>query len=31
VHLQVACEAGHVLDSPRDVTPEPGPGARKIA
>jgi DNA-binding HxlR family transcriptional regulator len=31
VHLQLACEAGHVLDSARDVTPVPGPGARKIA
>jgi DNA-binding HxlR family transcriptional regulator len=31
VRLQLACEAGHVLDSARDVTPVPGPGARKIA
>ena len=31
VQLQLACEAGHVLDSARDVTPVPGPGARKIA
>ncbi len=31
VRLQVACEAGHVLDSSREVTPEPGPGARRIA
>jgi DNA-binding HxlR family transcriptional regulator len=31
VHVQVACEAGHVLGSARDVTPAPGPGARKIA
>ena len=31
VRLQVACEAGHVLESPREVTPEPGPGARRIA
>jgi DNA-binding HxlR family transcriptional regulator len=31
VQLQLACQAGHVLDSARDVTPVPGPGARKIA
>jgi DNA-binding HxlR family transcriptional regulator len=31
VHLQLACEAGHVLDDAREVTPVPGPGARKIA
>src|ERR1039458_5447893 len=31
VRLQLACEAGHVLDSARDVAPVPGPGARKIA
>ena len=31
VHLQLACTDGHVLDSPREVTPLPGPGARKIA
>jgi DNA-binding HxlR family transcriptional regulator len=31
VHLQLACGAGHVLESARDVTPVPGPGARKIA
>jgi DNA-binding HxlR family transcriptional regulator len=31
VHLQLACQAGHVLESARDVTPVPGPGARKIA
>jgi len=31
VRLQIACEAGHVLESAREVTPEPGPGARKIA
>jgi DNA-binding HxlR family transcriptional regulator len=31
VHLQLACEAGHVLDSAREVAPVPGPGARKIA
>ena len=31
VHLQLSCGAGHILDSARDVTPVPGPGARKIA
>jgi DNA-binding HxlR family transcriptional regulator len=31
VSLQLACAAGHVLGSARDVTPVPGPGARKIA
>ena len=31
VRLQMACEAGHVLESAREVTPMPGPGARKIA
>jgi DNA-binding HxlR family transcriptional regulator len=31
VTLQVACDDGHVLESPREVTPLPGPGARKIA
>jgi DNA-binding HxlR family transcriptional regulator len=31
VHVQLACAAGHVLDSAREVTPVPGPGARKIA
>jgi DNA-binding HxlR family transcriptional regulator len=31
VQLQLACTDGHVLDSPREVTPLPGPGARKIA
>jgi hypothetical protein len=31
VHLQLACGAGHVLESAREVTPVPGPGARKIA
>jgi DNA-binding HxlR family transcriptional regulator len=31
VHLQLACTAGHVLGSAREVTPVPGPGARKIA
>ena len=31
VHLQLACDAGHVLGDAREVTPVPGPGARKIA
>ena len=31
VQLQLSCADGHVLSSPRDVTPLPGPGARKIA
>ncbi len=31
VHLQLTCRAGHVVESARQVTPVPGPGARKIA
>ena len=31
VQLQLSCRAGHVLESARDVTPVPGPGARKTA
>jgi DNA-binding HxlR family transcriptional regulator len=31
VQLQISCAAGHVLESAREVTPAPGPGARKIA
>jgi DNA-binding HxlR family transcriptional regulator len=31
VRLQMTCAAGHVLESAREVTPEPGPGARMIA
>ena len=31
VELQLACAEGHVLESAREVTPVPGPGARKIA
>jgi DNA-binding HxlR family transcriptional regulator len=31
VRLQISCKAGHDLESARDVTPVPGPGARKIA
>jgi len=31
VNLELACSAGHVLGSARDVTSVPGPGARRIA
>jgi DNA-binding HxlR family transcriptional regulator len=31
LELRLSCRAGHCLDSARDVTPVPGPGARKIA
>ena len=31
VRLEMSCAAGHVVESPREVTPVPGPGARKIA
>jgi DNA-binding HxlR family transcriptional regulator len=31
VRLQLSCRAGHVVESAREVTPVPGPGARKIA
>jgi DNA-binding HxlR family transcriptional regulator len=31
LRLQMACDAGHVIESAREVTPVPGPGARKIA
>jgi DNA-binding HxlR family transcriptional regulator len=31
VRLHLTCEAGHVLESAREVTPVPGPAARKIA
>jgi DNA-binding HxlR family transcriptional regulator len=31
VRLQLTCEEGHVLESAREVTPVPGPAARKIA
>jgi DNA-binding HxlR family transcriptional regulator len=31
VRLELRCGAGHILASARDVTPVPGPGARKIA
>jgi DNA-binding HxlR family transcriptional regulator len=29
--LELTCSGGHVLGSARDVTPLPGPGARRIA
>lgn len=28
VRVQLRCEAGHDVESPRDVIPAPGPGAR---
>lgn len=31
VHVQLACEDGHRVASAREVTPVPGPGARRIA
>jgi DNA-binding HxlR family transcriptional regulator len=31
VHLELACTAGHVLPSAREVTPLPGPGAQRVA
>jgi len=31
VSLELACAEGHVLGSAREVTPVPGPGARRIA
>jgi len=31
VRLQMSCRAGHVLESAREVTAVPGPGARKVA
>jgi DNA-binding HxlR family transcriptional regulator len=31
VRLQLSCTDGHVVESAREVTPVPGPGARKIA
>ena len=31
VQLQLSCGAGHVVESARQVTAVPGPGARKIA
>ncbi|MFY9888602.1 MAG: helix-turn-helix domain-containing protein [Streptosporangiaceae bacterium] len=31
VGVELACADGHVLGSAREVTPEPGPGARRVA
>ena len=31
VHLELTCANGHTLGSAREVTPLPGPGARRIA
>jgi DNA-binding HxlR family transcriptional regulator len=31
VRLHLECDAGHELDSAREVTSQPGPGARRIA
>ncbi len=31
VRLELTCAAGHVLGSARDVTPLPGPAARRVA
>ena len=31
LRLQLACGGGHVIGSAREVTPVPGPGARKVA
>ena len=31
VHLELTCSDGHVLGSAREVTPVPGPGARRAA
>ena len=31
VQLQLSCHAGHVLESAREVSPVPGPGARRVA
>ena len=31
VRLHLECDAGHELDSAREVTTQPGPGARRIA
>ena len=31
LQLQMACQAGHIVESAREATPVPGPGARKIA
>jgi hypothetical protein len=29
VHVRMYCDAGHLVDSSRDVVPRPGPGARQ--
>ena len=31
VRLQLCCRAGHIVESAREVTPMPGPGARRTA
>lgn len=31
VHVKLTCADGHTVGSARDVTPKPGPGARRIA
>lgn len=31
VELRLGCAAGHAVESARDVTPVPGPGARRVA
>ena len=31
VHVELRCEAGHVVDEPREVTGRRGPGARPFA
>jgi DNA-binding HxlR family transcriptional regulator len=31
VELELTCADGHVLSSAREVTPKPGPGARRVA
>ncbi len=31
VELELICADGHVLNSARNVTPKPGPGARRVA
>ena len=31
VHVELICDAGHILASPRDLVGEPGPGARRLS
>ncbi len=31
VHLELRCDEGHLVESAREITPVPGPGARMIA